>query len=44
MDNRKDDEYYIRNVLENIDIIISYTKGLSYEGFVDIRFWIIKFR
>lgn len=35
MDNRKDDEYYIRNVLENIDIIISYTKGLSYEEFVD---------
>ena len=31
MDNRKDDNYYIKNVIENIDIIISYTKGLSYD-------------
>ena len=35
MDNRKDDNYYIKNVIENIDIIISYTKGLSYDEFVD---------
>lgn len=34
MDNRKDDNYYIKNVIENIDIIISYTKGLSYDEFV----------
>ena len=35
MDNKKDDEYYINKVIENIDAIISYTKGIEYEEFAD---------
>jgi len=35
MDNIKDDRYYIDKILENIDVIISYTKGIEYENFVN---------
>lgn len=34
MDNKKGDNYYIDNILENVNLIIKYTKGLSYEEFV----------
>jgi len=34
MNNKKDDIYYINKVLENIDIIISYCSGVSYEDLV----------
>lgn len=35
MDNRKNDEYYIQKVIENIDAIISYTKNIDYEDYVN---------
>ena len=35
MDNIKEDRYYIAKVVENIDLIISYTKDLSYIDFID---------
>ena len=34
MDNKKDDEYYISQVIENIDAIISYSEGQQYEEFI----------
>ena len=34
MDNRKDDKYFIRKIVENIDAIILYTKDISYDDFV----------
>lgn len=34
MDNNKNDIYYIKKVIENIDIIITYTKGINYNDFV----------
>lgn len=34
MDNIKDDDYYIKKVIENIDIIISYSSGLSFDEFI----------
>ena len=33
MDNKKDDSYYIAKTIEDIDIIIDFTKGCSYEDF-----------
>lgn len=35
MDNKKTDGYYVEQVLENIDLIIKYTNGKSYEEFND---------
>ena len=29
MDNTKGDEYYIKKIIENINMIISYSSGLS---------------
>lgn len=34
MDNKKDDEYYISEVIENIDAIISYSEGQQYDEFI----------
>ena len=34
MDNKKDDNYYVKKIIDNINAIINYTKGLSYEEFV----------
>ena len=34
MDNRKDDKYYIKEVIDNIDIIINYVNNKSYEEFI----------
>lgn len=34
MDNKKDDGYYIKKVIENIDAIKRYTNDLTYEEFV----------
>lgn len=34
MDNKKDDKYYIEKAIENINIIINYTKNKSYEEFI----------
>ena len=34
MDNKKDDEYYISQVIENIDAIISYSEGQQYDEFI----------
>ena len=31
MDNKKDDKYYIIKVIENINLIITYTKELTYK-------------
>lgn len=33
MDNKKDDEYYISQVIENIDATISYSEGQQYDEF-----------
>jgi uncharacterized protein with HEPN domain len=33
MDNQKDDDYYIKKVLENIDAILNYNFNVSYEEF-----------
>ena len=33
MNNFKNDDYYIRKVIENIDVISLYTKGVSYDEF-----------
>lgn len=33
MDNLKNDTYYIEKVIENIDAIITYTEGISFEDF-----------
>ena len=33
MDNKKDDNYYIAKTIEDIDIIIGFTNGCSYEEF-----------
>ena len=33
MNNFKNDDYYIRKVIENIDAISLYTKGVSYDEF-----------
>jgi len=35
MDNMKNDKYYIEKVIENTDIIISYTKELTYKEFIN---------
>lgn len=35
MDNKKNDKYYIEKVIENIDAIILYTKGLEYNDFIN---------
>ena len=34
MDNKKDDNYYVKKIIDNINAIINYTKELSYEEFV----------
>ena len=34
MDNKKDDEYYISQVIENIGAIISYSEGQQYDEFI----------
>lgn len=34
MDNTKGDEYYIKKVIANINMIISYSSGLSYDEFI----------
>lgn len=34
MDNKKDDEYYISQVIENIDATISYSEGQQYDEFI----------
>ena len=34
MDNIKNDKYYIEKVIENIDTIILYTKGLDFSEFI----------
>ena len=34
MDNYKDDNYYIEKALNDIDIIIKYTSGKTYEEFM----------
>lgn len=33
MDNKKEDKYYIEKILENVDLIIQYTKNIAYEEF-----------
>ena len=35
MDNIKNDQYYIKQAVENIDIIIQYSKGKTYEEFIE---------
>ena len=40
MDNKKDDEYYISQVIENIDAIISYSEGQQYDEFIKDGKWI----
>ena len=35
MDNTKDDVYYIQKVVENIDTIISYSKGINLDEFIN---------
>ena len=35
MDNKKTDEYYIEKVIENIDAIISYTKDVGFNEFIN---------
>lgn len=32
--DKKDDEYYISQVIENIDAIISYPEGQQYDEFI----------
>ena len=34
MDNVKNDSYYMRKAIEDIEAIEEYTKGISYEEFV----------
>lgn len=33
MDNKKDDKYYVKKILENVDLIIKYTDGLTFKEF-----------
>ena len=35
MDNIKNDNYYIKKVLDNIDAIIKYTKDLCFDEFIN---------
>ncbi len=35
MDNKKDDIYYIKKAIENIDTIILYTKDIDYISFLE---------
>ena len=35
MDNVKNDKYYIKKAIENINAIVLYTKGLNYDEFVN---------
>ena len=34
MDNRKGDEYYLGEVIENINVILSYAKDKNYAEFI----------
>lgn len=34
MDNVKDDKYYAKKIIENIDAIEKYVKGINYDQFV----------
>ena len=35
MDNKKNDLYYVEQILDNINLIIKYTNGLTYEEFIN---------
>lgn len=35
MDNIKNDKYYVKSILEDIEKILKYTDNVSYEEFVD---------
>lgn len=34
MDNKKDDQYYIKKIIENIMFAIEHTKDISYDEFI----------
>jgi uncharacterized protein with HEPN domain len=35
MDNIKNDKYYLLKIINDIDKVISYSKGLSFEEFLE---------
>ena len=37
MDNKKDDKYYFKKALKEIEIIAEYVQGLDYESFINDR-------